>query len=75
MDQVHVIDIETVDVYQRQGLGYQVGAAFVSRCLDEGFSPQWGCMEENSASRSLAERLGFDRAAECSVFYFSLEDG
>ncbi len=74
-EQVHVIDIETIDSYQRQGLGYQVGSAFVSRCLDRGFSPQWGCMEENSASRAFAERLGFDRVAECSVFYFSLEDG
>ncbi|NKB70940.1 MAG: GNAT family N-acetyltransferase [Candidatus Latescibacteria bacterium] len=71
-DGVHVIDIETLEPYQRRGLGFQVGHAFISHCLESGLEAQWGCMEENKPSSTLAESLGLGRVAEYAVFYFPL---
>ena len=73
-DQVHVIDIETLESYRRHGLGYQVGHAFIRHCLEKGLEPHWGCMEENKPSSTLAESLGLSRVMEYSVFYFPLVD-
>ena len=72
-EEVHVIDIETLEPFRRSGLGYQVGRAFIAHCLKNGLQPHWGCMEENEASHTLAENLGLERVMEYLVFYFPLE--
>ena len=70
----HLIDIETIEIYRRHGLGYQVGQAFVAYCLENFLNPQWGALEKNSASCGLAESLGFERVDNCNLYSFLLRD-
>ncbi len=74
IDQVHMPDIETLEPYRRHGLGYQVGHAFITHCLENGLEPHWGCMKENKPSWALAESLGLSSVMEFLVFYFPLLD-
>ena len=71
-DATHAIDIETEDMHRRKGYGERAARRFVEACLAEGLHPHWDCMQENIASWSLAEKLGFRRAAEYSLYAFPL---
>ncbi len=71
-DGVHVIDIETLKPYRRCGIGFHVAHAFLTHCIESGLEPHWGCMEENVASRALAESLELSRVLDYSLFHYSL---
>ena len=66
-DEVHAIDVETLHPYRGRGLTYAVCQAYILHCVNKDFTPHWGCMQENRASRSLAERLGFVQALSYSL--------
>ena len=74
IEDTHLIDIETIEVCRRRGLGFQVGQAFVAHCLDNSLSPQWGALEKNVASCALAESLGFERVDKCYLYSFLLRE-
>lgn len=71
--EVYVIDIETVEEYRRCGLGYSAGKAFIDYCSENHLVPHWDCMQTNTASASLAEKLGLTRVSEYSLYEFSFE--
>jgi GNAT superfamily N-acetyltransferase len=53
------ISIETAEQYRRQGLATLAACAFIDRCLEMGLHPAWSNWAYNTASRALAEHLGF----------------
>ncbi len=42
-----------------KGLATAVAAASVEHCLSNGFQPHWHCLDENTASWKVAEKIGF----------------
>jgi len=62
----------TAEPYRRQGMATLAGCAFISRCLDEGLLPEWGCYY-NEASGALARRLGFVAKPDVIVHYVKME--
>ena len=69
---IHAIDIETKESHRRKGYAEIVSQAFVENCINMGFQPHWDCMAENTASIRLAEKLGFTKCNEYTLFSFSL---
>lgn len=72
--EIYVIDIETVEEYRRCGLGYSAGKAFIDHCSENHLMPHWDCMQTNTASASLAEKLGLTRVSEYSLYGFPFEE-
>ncbi len=54
------IGIETAAEFQKKGLALQVCSALIDYCLGHGLEPMWSCRFENTASRLLAQKLGFE---------------
>jgi len=69
---IYVIDIETKESHRRKGYAEVVSQAFVKNCIDMHLHPHWDCMAENTASLRLAEKLGFTKCNEYTLFSFSL---
>ena len=55
----YTIGIETLEHHRRRGFSQMATESFVSKLLEDGCEPYWDCMFTNTASRSLAEKLGF----------------
>jgi RimJ/RimL family protein N-acetyltransferase len=68
----HAIDIETEEAYRERGFAESVGRAFVARGLGRGLRLHWDCMGDNVASFRLAERLGFKRVGQYTLFSYRL---
>lgn len=66
------IDIETDEAHRRKGLGLIMTSAFVNECLNIGITPQWDCMETNSASQRLAKKAGFTFIKYNDVYWFDI---
>jgi len=66
------IDIETMEQNRQKGLGYEVAEALILEAKRRKIEPQWDCMSSNLASRSLAERLGFERVGENMIYWFKI---
>jgi GNAT superfamily N-acetyltransferase len=71
-DDVHTVDVETEERHRRKGFGERAAREFVELCLKRGLRPHWDCMGQNVASWSLAEKLGFQRSGEYSLWAFPL---
>lgn len=54
------IGIETADGYRGHGYAFDVSAALIAYCLEQGLEPVWACRLENEGSFRLAQRLGFE---------------
>ena len=61
------IGIDTLPQYRRKGYASLACAAFIENHLRRGFMPVWECGINNTASRNLAEKLGFRHLG--NVFY------
>lgn len=59
IDGVAAIQVSTRGAFRERGLGCIVCSAFVEDCRSRGLQPEYSCVEENSASYSLASKLGF----------------
>lgn len=59
------IQVSTRARFQGQGLATLVCAAFLEHCQEHGYTPEYGCDEENIASAALAARLGFAPVGKC----------
>ena len=58
---VAAIQVSTRSRYRQSGLATLVCCAFIERCAECGFTPEYSCDAENVASAALAEKLGFVR--------------
>ena len=62
------VSIDTLEAYRCRGLGTRAARRMITRMLEVGKRPVWGALESNTASRTLAARLGFLESARLSVF-------
>lgn len=59
------IGIETAPGYQRLGLAAAVAEKMIEYCFEQHKKPVWACRADNTASKKLAEKLGFVKISEC----------
>jgi GNAT acetyltransferase-like protein len=62
------VSIETLVPYRRLGLAARGARTLIRYMRGTGRAPVWGALETNTASRTLAARLGFLEAAGIAVF-------
>ena len=72
---IHVIDIETIEEHWGKGYALAVGRHFVAACMLHRLKPYWDCMVENIPSARLAEKLGFMKTGEYTLYSFKLGSG
>ncbi|MFQ5979143.1 MAG: GNAT family N-acetyltransferase [Candidatus Heimdallarchaeota archaeon] len=60
--------IETAEEYQKQGFGTLTAAAAVDYGKSNGFQMGWDTWSDNEASQKLAEKVGFEKIADYSVY-------
>lgn len=61
------IGVETDERYQHRGYAAIVSKAMVQYVISENKTPVWACHHKNIASAKLAEKIGFEKTAECAV--------
>lgn len=64
------IDIITVVEFQRQGLASKLGILFIQDCLDQNLTPNWSCHTDNAGSNEMAQKLGFEKIGEHSMYWY-----
>ncbi|GLC89161.1 GNAT family N-acetyltransferase [Lysinibacillus piscis] len=65
VDNIHCIDIETLEAHQGKKLAQLIAHHFVQDCLEHNRIPYWDCMEGNKPSVAVAENVGF-----CNTFNY-----
>ncbi|WP_416150021.1 GNAT family N-acetyltransferase [Salipaludibacillus sp. HK11] len=58
VDNVHCMDIETLEEHQGKKLAQKVALTFVEDCVEDNLIPYWDCMESNKPSIAVAEKIG-----------------
>lgn len=71
-DEMKAIGIETVGKYRRNKVGYNLALKCIDEIVEEGKTPYWECMDENTASKRLAEKLGFTKLGEYICHGFNI---
>lgn len=71
-DEMKAIGIETVEKYRRNKVGYNLALNCLHEIVEEGKTPYWDCMDENVASKRLAEKLGLTKSGEYICHGFSI---
>jgi len=69
---VHAIDIETGERYRRKGFAEAVARAYIEECAKKQLNLHWDCMAKNTASTRLAEKLGFVKSHEYTLYSFPI---
>ena len=67
------LGVATIPEVRNRGFATLTTAACVEHCLERGWVPQWHCWEDNYASAAVAEKVGFERPREYSVYRFTTE--
>jgi hypothetical protein len=62
------ISIDTVEPFRRRGYAQAVAEYLIADYAVDGKAPVWCALPSNAASMSLAQRLGFERAATLLIF-------
>ncbi|WP_053402362.1 GNAT family N-acetyltransferase [Priestia koreensis] len=62
------VDIEVNPKARGKGIGYEIGCAFITECLQLGVEPRWDCDQDNLASQRLAQKLGFIKGYEYPLY-------
>ena len=62
------VGIETVGEWRRKGLATLTASAFVEHCLSNGIEAHWDCWADNLPSLQVAERVGFRKVLDYSVY-------
>ncbi|MGE7923938.1 GNAT family N-acetyltransferase [Viridibacillus arvi] len=65
VENIHCIDIETLEAHQGKKLAQMIAHSFVKDCFENNMVPYWDCMEVNKPSVAVAESLGF-----CNIFNY-----
>ncbi|CAH1056814.1 GNAT family N-acetyltransferase [Paenibacillus pseudetheri] len=71
-NEIHGIDIETIESFQGKKLAQSVVHSFVQYCFSNGFTPYWDCMEVNYPSNAVARIVGFKREFTFKGYEFKL---
>jgi len=72
-DRVCGIGIEVLEKHQGKGLATVMASSFVEYCLHKGITPHWDSFDDNVPSLRVAEKIGFERVSEYSVYFGSFE--
>ncbi|WP_436866777.1 GNAT family N-acetyltransferase [Bacillus fungorum] len=73
VDNIHCIDIETIEDHRGGKLAQKMAHSFVIDCLENDIIPYWDCMELNKPSVAVAENTGFTNAFNYVGYYFPFE--
>ncbi|ADU29214.1 GNAT family N-acetyltransferase [Evansella cellulosilytica] len=73
VNQVHCIDIETLEGHQGKKLAQNVALAFVEKCMANNLAPYWDCMESNKPSMAVAEKIGLRNVFNYKGYAFKFE--
>ena len=65
--------VATAPEHRNRGFATLTTAACVEHCLEEGWVPHWHCWVDNYASAAVAEKVGFERPRQYSVYRFTTE--
>ena len=74
-ENVHGIDIETVEEHRGNKLGQNVALCVVKDSVEQGMVPYWDCEEANKPSNLIAKTIGLDNYMNYLVYIFPLEQG
>ncbi|EOP68730.1 GNAT family N-acetyltransferase [Bacillus cereus] len=72
-ENIHCIDIETIEGHQGRKLAQKIAHSFVKECLENDIIPYWDCMELNKSSVAVVENVGFANVFNYVGYYFSFE--
>ncbi|MED1410831.1 MULTISPECIES: GNAT family N-acetyltransferase [Bacillus] len=72
-ENIHCIDIETIEGHQGRKLAQKIAHSFVKECLENDIIPYWDCMESNRPSVAVVENIGFTNVFNYVGYYFLLE--
>ncbi|WP_067844351.1 GNAT family N-acetyltransferase [Amphibacillus sediminis] len=70
-ENIHCIDIETLEAHQGKKLAQKIAHSFVKDCFENNMVPYWDCMEVNEPSIAVAENLGFSNIFKYLGYEFS----
>ncbi|UFT99557.1 GNAT family N-acetyltransferase [Radiobacillus kanasensis] len=73
VENMHAIDIETIEAYQGNKLAQKIAHYVVNDCISNGMVPYWDCMETNKPSNAIAQNMGFTNVFNYVVYMFPLE--
>ena len=71
-DEMHAIDIETIEVYRKRNYGALVVHAYAEECKSRGVHPYWDCSPSNTGSIRLAKSIGLSLDFRYKVYWFDL---
>ncbi|PDY35867.1 GNAT family N-acetyltransferase [Bacillus wiedmannii] len=72
-ENIHCIDIETIEGHQGRKLAQRIAHSFVKECLENNIIPYWDCMELNKPSVAVVENVGFTNVFNYVGYYFLFE--
>jgi len=72
-ENIHCIDIETIEGHQGRKLAQKIAHRFVKECLENNIVPYWDCMELNKPSVAVVENVGFTNVFNYVGYYFPFE--
>lgn len=72
-DNVHGIDIETIEDHQGNKLGQKAAHCVVKDCVSKGMIPYWDCEETNTPSNKIAKNIGLGNYLIYLVYIFPIE--
>ncbi|MHC2832050.1 GNAT acetyltransferase-like protein [Bacillus sp. F9_6S_D1_P_5] len=72
-ENIHCIDIETIESHQGRKLAQTIAHSFVKECLANHIIPYWDCMEINKPSVAVVENVGFTNVFNYVGYYFPFE--
>ncbi|MFC1852306.1 GNAT family N-acetyltransferase [candidate division CSSED10-310 bacterium] len=64
--------VETFGQYQNKGFGTLCAAACVAECLTQQYTLYWHCWADHFSSIKIAQKVGFEKTFEDSVYSISL---
>lgn len=70
-DNILTIGIETLKEYRRKGHAFSLASKFIEDCNNHGIIPYWDCSEDNIGSKTLAEKLGFEKNSQYRCYWFN----
>ncbi|AFU13748.1 GNAT family N-acetyltransferase [Bacillus toyonensis] len=73
-DNIHCIDIETIEGHQGKKLAQKIAHSFVKDCLENNITPYWDCMELNKPSVAVVENVGFTNVCNYVGYYFLFDE-
>ena len=72
-ENVHGLDIETVEDHQGNKLGQKAAHCVVKDCVSKGLIPYWDCEVANIPSNTIAENTGLEIYSNYFVYMFPID--